>query len=969
MMSRTIGIDFGTSYTRGAVMDGDRPHLISGRDGDVLVPSVVAVYRNGRLHVGARAKNEAHRDVANAVFGAKRLLGHSYRDPGAQQVLAEISCRHDEAPDGGIDLWLGDRAYTPVEIAALILAYLKKEAEIELGEPLTEVVLTCPGSFGQGQRHALVQAGERAGFEGVRLLPEDIAATVAFRGSALGHEPETILVYDMGGGKFEASVLMAGMGTVRSIALAGDSDLGGDALDRLVVNRLLAQVRDEWGAELDSNPGARYLLKDAAERARIALSSQEEVAVLIPGLLGDQPTTLEATLSRRELERLACPDLDCTLDIVHAAIQKAQLTPDDIDHVLRAGGCTRMPAVHELLAQEFGTGRISGHVDPAHCVAIGAALQAQSLDRSAEDRDQGGETMWLTAVTDMPLGFATADGRMRVVIPAGTPYPTTVPFEISTAEAGQAELLLPVYQGEDSRADQNEFVGQACLELPPDLPAGTAIEVQLSLDADGIASVACVTRDQRSEAQIAWGASPPAPMAPDASSQASLDESWRLRAEEALAMARHTLRRWQPLFPLADLAILQEALKNLDGALARDAETAATRLGEQVVTILSEITTIRLLLTAELAAWNPNTGWEDRADLDLLLKNVEMAAAQGDERAVRRYCSDLVACVRDIERNQPAGYEPSGFDCARDAWSSTMYGTGSRRRRRVWLQRYKPRQAEVPGGLVTDRVHFSVTAPPVVPLGSCFLLDVWAHLEQQRELVLQRARAMAGGSKIIIRTKGPVQVTRGTVLTVQVSVEGLSIEEPQDTILWDGQVGNATFPVLVPQDASHGTRRGQARIHVDGLRIARLHFLIEVGAAASEASELPARGERHRRAFASYASKDRDAVLARVQGMLKALPDLDLFLDVASLRSGQDWAQELMRVIPASDVFYLFWSEHAKRSEWVEREWRCALETRGLDFIDPVPLVSPELVPPPAELAAKHFNDWILAFIRQHPHS
>jgi hypothetical protein len=256
--------------------------------------------------------------------------------------------------------------------------------------------------------------------------------------------------------------------------------------------------------------------------------------------------------------------------------------------------------------------------------------------------------------------------------------------------------------------------------------------------------------------------------------------------------------------------------------------------------------------------------------------------------------------------------------------------------------------------------------------GSSFVINVWAHLERQRKAVIQRAQEAIEGGEIRITSKGPVQVARGTILSVRLKLEELIVENPEDTILWDGDIGNAPFSVMVPKDAKKGPRRGLATIHIEGLQIARIYFDIHVGRKplryvgrkVPSVDRIPTREERHRRAFASYASADRDEVLPRIQGIQKGAPGLEVFVDVLSLRSGQYWEQKLWKVIPRHDVFYLFWSDNAKKSELVEKEWRCALKTRGLDFIDPVPLVPPDEVPPPPELASKHFNDWVLAFMR-----
>jgi hypothetical protein len=268
---------------------------------------------------------------------------------------------------------------------------------------------------------------------------------------------------------------------------------------------------------------------------------------------------------------------------------------------------------------------------------------------------------------------------------------------------------------------------------------------------------------------------------------------------------------------------------------------------------------------------------------------------------------------------------------------------------------------------ITDSVHFSVTAPAALQAGNRYALIVWAHLETQRAEVLARARQAHPLGPVQMHTKGGVRVTRGTVLTVRVQVPALELADAdsQDTIEWQGDIGSATFPVRVPTETQPGSYTGTVWIYAEGLQIAKLHFDLQVALRDEQPEFLNVREARHRTAFASYASEDRDAVLARIQGIQKALPDLEIFLDVASLRSGEKWAERLEREVASRDVFYLFWSKNASASEWVEREWRAALKVRGIDYIDPVPLVDPNTVPPPPELAAAlHFNDWVLAYMR-----
>jgi hypothetical protein len=269
----------------------------------------------------------------------------------------------------------------------------------------------------------------------------------------------------------------------------------------------------------------------------------------------------------------------------------------------------------------------------------------------------------------------------------------------------------------------------------------------------------------------------------------------------------------------------------------------------------------------------------------------------------------------------------------------------------------------VPGAV--EKVHFSVTAPPVVQPGTSFLVDAWAHLEAQRQEVIKRAREAASGEKLLVKTRGPFLISHGRVLSMQLKINGMVIEDPEETILWEGEIGSASFAVQVPAEAEPGARGGCIIVFVNDTPISKLLFELKVDNLKTEVNRLTLHEKRYHSAFASYASLDREAVLYCVQGMEKAAPWLNIFVDVHSLRSGQNWEQELWKRIPESDVFYLFWSMNAKQSPWVEKEWRCALDSNGLEFISPVPLQSPEVAPPPTELASLHFNDWELAYRRQ----
>lgn len=282
-------------------------------------------------------------------------------------------------------------------------------------------------------------------------------------------------------------------------------------------------------------------------------------------------------------------------------------------------------------------------------------------------------------------------------------------------------------------------------------------------------------------------------------------------------------------------------------------------------------------------------------------------------------------------------------------------------------------QPDIPSSVTFDSVHFSLTAPVSLPIESVCEIRFWAHLESQRDTVLKRAKQSLGvrdDLAVLFKSEGPFNLERGALLSVSMSVDGVVMTPSQKTVLWTGDIGSASFVITVPSNAQEGAHGGVASIRVNGAEIATLHFVLTVSRvrAASEVVQIPADLRYHKRAFASYASEDRELVITRVQGMESAWKGLKVFVDAAHLRAGQNWEQELWKTISEADVFYLFWCRHALRSTWVEKEWRYALEKRGLDFIDPVPLESPEFAPPPPSLAAKHFNDPWLAHLTSAGH-
>jgi pSer/pThr/pTyr-binding forkhead associated (FHA) protein len=319
--------------------------------------------------------------------------------------------------------------------------------------------------------------------------------------------------------------------------------------------------------------------------------------------------------------------------------------------------------------------------------------------------------------------------------------------------------------------------------------------------------------------------------------------------------------------------------------------------------------------------------------------------------AIETVATEAASAIENARRNQDKRKRPSDLRVA---------GTPQELPSPV-----TPAQGSSQGlSVVGDRVRITVTAPSVVARGTMFMLDIWAHLEEQRDEVIQRAQRTQPRGGIFSREHGPIRLARGTMLSFHLHLDALTAEDPEATVLWDGEIGTASFPVRVPPSTSLGQKPGRVSVFANGFEVAKVHFLITVGVTSAEVGPQATTLSWHRKAFASYATPDRETVLHVIQGMQKAAPELDVFLDVAHLRSGERWADRLKQEIPQSDIFYLFWSKSASRSEWVDKEWRCAYAAKGIDFIDPVPLVSPALVPPPNELSALHFNHWMFAYQR-----
>ena len=490
-MAKALGIDLGTSISKMATISEGEPKCVESREGSVLIPSVIALAKSGERLVGVLAKRQAVTNPKNTIFAVKRFIGRRFSDPEVQKELKRLPYETRERADGGVEIKLGDKWYTPIEISAMILQKIKLDAEEKLGDKVDAAVITCPANFDDSQRKATKAAGEIAGFKVYRVINEPTAAALAY---GFGKKKaQKVLVYDFGGGTFDVTILNVAPDTVEVLATGGEAHLGGEDFDQRIINWVVEEFKKGEGINLLKDPLALQRIKEAAEKAKIELSSMAETEINLPFISATEegPKHLYYKINRAQFENLTRDLIERSIERVKKTIEEAKLSKNEIEEIVLVGGTTLIPRVREAVKDFFGR-EPNKTINPEEVVAMGASIEAEILKAKEEGRAPAGEikSVLLLDVLPLSLGIETLGNINTTMISKNTTIPTGKTQIFSTASDNQNSVEINVLQGERPMAADNRSLGRFILDGIPPAPRGIPqIEVTFDIDANGILTV------------------------------------------------------------------------------------------------------------------------------------------------------------------------------------------------------------------------------------------------------------------------------------------------------------------------------------------------------------------------------------------------------------------------------------------------------------------------------------------------
>lgn len=562
-MSKIIGIDLGTTNSAVAIIEGGQPKIIENVEGYRTTPSVVSYSKNGERTVGVTAKRQAVINPENTIYGVKRYMGHSFKDKEVQADIGKVAYKLKEGENGSVLITLGGKDYRPEEVSAMILQKLKADAEAKLGEKVTEAVITVPAYFNDTQRQATVDAGKIAGLEVKRIIPEPTAAALAYGFNS--NKNEKLAVYDFGGGTFDISILEVGDGVVEVKSVDGDSHLGGRDIDQEIMKFIMNRFKEESGIDVSGDTLALQRIDEAAEKAKHELSTQSVAEIFLPFLAAgaDGPKNLQINLTRAELENIARPFVERTIEITKRALENSPFKKEEIHDVILVGGQTRMPMVVEAVKNLFGK-EANRNLNPDEVVAMGAAVQAGVLQGDVKD-------VLLLDVIPLSLGIETMGNVATKLVEKNTTIPTHRSQVFSTAADSQTSVEIHIVQGERPMAADNKSLGRFILDGIPPAPRGVPqVEVTFDIDANGILNVKAKDKTSGKEQSIRIEAS-----------SGLTDEDIKRMQNEAEANAESDKKKMEiaEAKNLADQMIhtAEKALKDAEGKISDEIKNDITQ--------------------------------------------------------------------------------------------------------------------------------------------------------------------------------------------------------------------------------------------------------------------------------------------------------------------------------------------------------------------------------------------------------